>query len=268
MPTQARTLARSRFRPGAARYLDAGYRRHHAAARVVATDGYDCPVVMMSGHGTVETAVEATRLGAFDFVEKPLSLDQAAAHGGARARRRRRKRHAGAHAWPDARRSRSARAKIMQALREQVQQVAPQRHAGADHRRVGTGREAFARYMHSLSRARAGPFCHGGAASLSEETPPRRCTAPRRDGEHRPACSNRRPAGAVHQRAGGFAAERATRCCSARIEQNGYITRVGGRQRVQAQRALHQLGAGRASNRTHSPEPLRRELLSHSMSSR
>jgi len=33
-----------------------------------------CPVVIMSGHGTVETAVEATRLGAFDFVEKPLSL--------------------------------------------------------------------------------------------------------------------------------------------------------------------------------------------------
>ena len=33
----------------------------------------DCPVVMMSGHGTVETAVEATRFGAYDFVEKPLS---------------------------------------------------------------------------------------------------------------------------------------------------------------------------------------------------
>jgi two-component system, NtrC family, nitrogen regulation response regulator NtrX len=33
-----------------------------------------CPVVMMSGHGTVETAVEATRLGACDFIEKPLSL--------------------------------------------------------------------------------------------------------------------------------------------------------------------------------------------------
>ena len=39
---------------------------------VAASDG--CPVVMMSGHSTVETAVEATRLGAFDFVEKPLSL--------------------------------------------------------------------------------------------------------------------------------------------------------------------------------------------------
>ena len=35
-----------------------------------------CPVVVMSGHGTVETAVEATRLGAVDFVEKPLSLQK------------------------------------------------------------------------------------------------------------------------------------------------------------------------------------------------
>ncbi len=34
----------------------------------------DCPVVMMSGHGTVETAVEATRLGAYDFIEKPLTM--------------------------------------------------------------------------------------------------------------------------------------------------------------------------------------------------
>jgi DNA-binding NtrC family response regulator len=34
------------------------------------------PVVMMSGHGTVDTAVEATRLGALDFIEKPVSLNQ------------------------------------------------------------------------------------------------------------------------------------------------------------------------------------------------
>ena len=36
--------------------------------------GLPCPVVMMSGHATVETAVEATRFGAYDFLEKPLSL--------------------------------------------------------------------------------------------------------------------------------------------------------------------------------------------------
>src|SRR5690606_12642858 len=34
------------------------------------------PVVMMSGHGTIETAVRATKLGAFDFIEKPLSLEK------------------------------------------------------------------------------------------------------------------------------------------------------------------------------------------------
>ena len=32
------------------------------------------PVVMMSGHGTIDTAVEATRFGAFDFLEKPIAL--------------------------------------------------------------------------------------------------------------------------------------------------------------------------------------------------
>jgi len=40
----------------------------------VAEDSILCPVIMMSGHGSVEAAVEATRLGAYDFLEKPLSM--------------------------------------------------------------------------------------------------------------------------------------------------------------------------------------------------
>jgi len=40
----------------------------------LAEDKMLCPVIMMSGHGSVEAAVEATRLGAYDFLEKPLSL--------------------------------------------------------------------------------------------------------------------------------------------------------------------------------------------------
>src|SRR5213594_4026975 len=36
----------------------------------------DLPVIMISGHGTIETAVKATKLGAYDFVEKPLSLEK------------------------------------------------------------------------------------------------------------------------------------------------------------------------------------------------
>ena len=34
------------------------------------------PIIMISGHGTIETAVQATKMGAFDFIEKPLSLDK------------------------------------------------------------------------------------------------------------------------------------------------------------------------------------------------
>ena len=36
----------------------------------------NCPVIMMSGHGTIDTAIEATRIGAYDFIEKPISLQK------------------------------------------------------------------------------------------------------------------------------------------------------------------------------------------------
>ena len=87
------------------------------------TDGYDCPVVMMSGHGTVETAVEATRLGAFDFVEKPLSLTKLLrtverALDAGRRKRLSARTQGSALAVP------IGKAKITQMLREQVQQAA------------------------------------------------------------------------------------------------------------------------------------------------
>jgi len=43
---------------------------------IMGKEQIDVPVVMISGHGTIETAVEATRLGAFDFVEKPPDLNR------------------------------------------------------------------------------------------------------------------------------------------------------------------------------------------------
>jgi two-component system, NtrC family, nitrogen regulation response regulator NtrX len=76
------------------------------------------------GHGTVETAVEATRLGAFDFVEKPLSLTkllrtvERALDAG--RRKRLSSRSPGADAAVPI-----GKSKVTQALREQVQQVAP-----------------------------------------------------------------------------------------------------------------------------------------------
>ncbi len=110
----------------------------------------DCPVVIMSGHGTVDTAVEATRLGAFDFVEKPLSLAkllrtvEAALESAG-------KQSGAARSLLPSLLAPVGRSQLMQGLRERVQQYA--RHDGAVlmSGESGTGRGAFARYMHGLS---------------------------------------------------------------------------------------------------------------------
>lgn len=46
------------------------------ALNEIRKQGIEIPIIMMSGHGTIETAVKATKLGAFDFVEKPVELDR------------------------------------------------------------------------------------------------------------------------------------------------------------------------------------------------
>lgn len=126
----------------------------------------NCPVVIMSGHGSVDTAVEATRLGAFDFVEKPLSL----------AKLLRTVEAALETAGKQSRVARSllpsllapvGKSKLMQALRERVQQYA--RHDGSVllSGEPGTGRGAFAQYMHALSRRAAEPLSSLTAASVT-----------------------------------------------------------------------------------------------------
>jgi two-component system nitrogen regulation response regulator NtrX len=69
----ARAARNHAARPGAARHLDARHRRHHAAQGMGGNGQLNMPVVMMSGHGTIDTAVEATRIGALDFLEKPIA---------------------------------------------------------------------------------------------------------------------------------------------------------------------------------------------------
>jgi DNA-binding NtrC family response regulator len=126
----------------------------------------NAPVVIMSGHGTVNTAVEATRLGAFDFVEKPLSI----------AKLLRTVETALDSAGKQAKVARSllpsllapvGRSQLMQGLRERVQQYA--RHDGSVliSGEPGTGRGAFARYMHALSRRADEPLTSLTAASVT-----------------------------------------------------------------------------------------------------
>jgi len=126
-------------------------------------------VVMLSGHGTVETAVEATRLGAFDFVEKPLSIAkllrtvERALEAGRRRRQTQRTLISPLVAPV-------GRSKLMQRLREQVQQIAGHVTPVLFIGEAGTGREAFARYMHSLGPRSAGPFIAVSCASLDDTT--------------------------------------------------------------------------------------------------
>ena len=126
-----------------------------------------CPVVMLSGHGTVETAVEATRLGAFDFVEKPLSIAKLLRTAERALEAGKRRRQAQRTLVPSLV-APVGKSRIMQKLREQVQQVAAHDASVMLVGEPGTGREAFARYMHSLGPRAAGPFVAVSCASLDD----------------------------------------------------------------------------------------------------
>jgi DNA-binding NtrC family response regulator len=127
-----------------------------------------CPVVMMSGHGTVETAVEATRLGAFDFVEKPLSLAKLLRTVERALDSGRNRRQPGRTLAPTLI-APVGKSRAMHALREQVQQVAPHETPVLIVGEPGTGREAFARYIHSISARTAGPFVQLVATGMTED---------------------------------------------------------------------------------------------------
>jgi len=124
-------------------------------------------VVMISGHGNIETAVRATKLGAFDFVEKPLSLAKLLRTVERALDAGRRHRQAGKLlgsplAVP------IGKSRLMQQLRAELQQMAalpsPMLLVGEP----GSGREAFARYLHEHGPHAGAPFVPLIASSLRE----------------------------------------------------------------------------------------------------
>ncbi len=125
------------------------------------------PVVMLSGHGTVETAVEATRLGAVDFVEKPLSLAKLLRTVEKALDAGRRRRQSQRSLIPPLV-APVGKSRLMQRLREQVAQVAAHDAPVLFVGEMGTGREAFARYLHSLGPRASGPFVALNCAGLEE----------------------------------------------------------------------------------------------------
>lgn len=125
-----------------------------------------CPVVMMSGHGTVETAVEATRLGAFDFVEKPLSLAKLL-RTVERALDRGRKRDGSGRPTATAG-APVGRSPVMQQLRADLARVAAGNGPVLLIGEHGSGREAFARYLHEQGIRAGRPFVMVVASALRE----------------------------------------------------------------------------------------------------
>ncbi len=125
------------------------------------TDGRDlaCPVIMMSGHGTVETAVEATRLGAYDFLEKPLSLAKLLLTvERALEADRLAQENVGLRRRVSAVIEPIGHSTVIQRLREQVKRVAQHDSWVLISGEPGSGRETFARYLHAHSTRRDRPF--------------------------------------------------------------------------------------------------------------
>ncbi|WP_462323603.1 sigma-54-dependent transcriptional regulator [Desulfoplanes sp.] len=134
--------------------------------------GTDVPVVMISGHGTIETAVGAIKKGAFDFIEKPLSLEKVVVTAqkalefrslkeeNKDLRSRIKDRHV---------REITGNSEPVVALREMIAQVAPTDAWVLITGENGTGKEIVARSIHAKSRRSAKSLIAVNCAAIPEE---------------------------------------------------------------------------------------------------
>src|SRR2546425_2525928 len=130
----------------------------------------DTLVVMISGHGTIETAVKATKLGAYDFIEKPLSLEKTLLTV-TRALEHARLARENA----TLRESLVERAEIIgesepvRRLREQIATAAPTTGRVLIRGENGSGKDLVARAIHARSARREQPFVEVNCAAIPEE---------------------------------------------------------------------------------------------------
>ena len=126
------------------------------------------PVIMISGHGTIETAVHATKLGAFDFIEKPLSLDKLVitASNALTISRLREENIRLKKKYNENRLIGDCRPIIQ--LREQIRIIAPTDGWVLIVGENGTGKELVAREIHRLSNRQGGPFIDVNCAAIPD----------------------------------------------------------------------------------------------------
>ncbi|MBL8743065.1 MAG: sigma-54-dependent Fis family transcriptional regulator [Myxococcales bacterium] len=135
----------------------------------VRSSGVDIPVIMMSGHATVDAAVRATRLGAFDFLEKPVSTDRLllVLENALRLTR--------AEAEAKALRTQAGlgdllgQSRAMLTLREQIERAAKSTATVLVMGERGTGKELVARAIHVASKRAKGPLEKMNCAAIPSE---------------------------------------------------------------------------------------------------
>lgn len=127
-------------------------------------------VVMISGHGTIETAVEATKLGAFNFIEKPLSIEKTLLTVRNALRQQELERiNAEFTAELHAEHVMVGNSVAMRALRKQISTVAPTDGRVLIYGESGTGKELVARAIHAQSRRASAAFIELNCAAIPEE---------------------------------------------------------------------------------------------------
>jgi two-component system nitrogen regulation response regulator NtrX len=127
-------------------------------------------VIMVSGHGTIETAVRATKLGAFDFIEKPLSLEKIIVLvRNAVQQRRLQEENQLLRSELGHRYQVLGDSVPMKALRQQIAVTAPTNGRVLIYGESGTGKELVARALHAASLRAKGPFVEVNCAAIPEE---------------------------------------------------------------------------------------------------
>jgi two-component system, NtrC family, nitrogen regulation response regulator NtrX len=130
----------------------------------------DAQLVLISGHGNIESAVRAIKMGAFDFVEKPLSLEKTVlVVRNALHQRRLEAENRALRARVDRHQTMIGESYAMRQLREQVAMAAPTNGRVLIYGENGTGKELVARTIHALSRRRAATFVEVNCAAIPEE---------------------------------------------------------------------------------------------------